>query len=154
MFKFATHERLVGRPMEILLVEDDWDDARATLEILQQGEVRVRVTLVRDGEEALLFLRREKIFARVPRPDLVLLSLHIRKCNAGAVLCALRTQEEFKSIPVVGLAPESAREVPPDDHGCLPDEIVTKPLRADRFAALVKSRWSSLLTEFVRSPPA
>jgi len=140
--------------MEILLVEDDWDDARATLEILQQGGVRVRVTLVRDGEEALSFLRREKIFARVPRPDLVLLSLQIRKRNAGAVLSALRTQEELKSIPVVGLADEPLPETEDDDHGCRPDEIVTKPLMADRFAALVKSRWSSLLTEFVRSPLA
>ena len=41
----------IGRPMEILLVEDDLEDAGLTIEALRGGEVRCRVSLVCDGEE-------------------------------------------------------------------------------------------------------
>jgi CheY-like chemotaxis protein len=48
--------RLIGRPMEILLVEDRLMDARATIEALKSGDIKHRLTLVRDGEEAIDFL--------------------------------------------------------------------------------------------------
>ena len=54
----------VGRPTEILLVEDNLDDARVTIEALQSENVRCRVSLVRDGEEAMNFLHREGVFKR------------------------------------------------------------------------------------------
>ena len=52
----------VGRPMEILLVEDDLEDAGLTFDALRQGEVPCRVSLVRDGEEAMEFLLRRQRF--------------------------------------------------------------------------------------------
>ena len=55
---------IVGRAMEILLVEPNLDEARAALDVLDQGNVRCRVSLVRDGAEALAFLHRIAIFAR------------------------------------------------------------------------------------------
>jgi len=39
----------VGRPMEILLVEDDLEDAGLTIEALREGDVPCRISLVRDG---------------------------------------------------------------------------------------------------------
>ncbi len=59
---------IVGRAMEILLIEDDLIDARAAMQVLDRGHVRCRVSLVRDGEEALAFLHRKGIFARRPGP--------------------------------------------------------------------------------------
>ena len=56
----------VGRPMEILLVEDNLEDARMTIQALRSEGVRCRVTLVCDGEEAMEFLRRSGVFARAP----------------------------------------------------------------------------------------
>ena len=72
--------------MEVLLVEDDLEDAGLTIETLREGQVPCRVSLVRDGEEALSFLRREAHFARVPRPDLVLLDMQMPKKDGRAVL--------------------------------------------------------------------
>ena len=46
---------IVGRAMEILLIEDDLDDARAAMQVLENGHVRCRVSLVRDGKEAMRF---------------------------------------------------------------------------------------------------
>ena len=61
--------------MEILLVEDSLVDARVTIGALRQGQIQHRLTLIRDGEEAMEFLRREGKFTHAPRPDLILLDL-------------------------------------------------------------------------------
>jgi hypothetical protein len=68
----------VGR-MEILLVEDNLEDANTTLQALSQGKVPCRVSLVRDGEEAVRFLHREGVFAQAPTPNLVLLDMQLPK---------------------------------------------------------------------------
>ncbi len=73
----------VGRPTEILLVEDNLDDARVTIESLQNENIRCRVTLVRDGEEALTFLHREGVFSQAPRPDVILLDMELPKRTAA-----------------------------------------------------------------------
>ena len=73
----------IGRPTEILLVEDNFDDARVTIQALKQGNIHCRVSLVRDGEEALSFLRREGIFAQTPEPDVILLDMELPRKTAG-----------------------------------------------------------------------
>ena len=63
------------KPMEILLVEDGWTDARVTIHALRRSQVYHRLTLVRSVHEAIHFLERKGIFARAPRPDLLLLDM-------------------------------------------------------------------------------
>ena len=64
------YEKTVGRPMEILLVEDNLMDAHVTINALRDGQIKHRLTLVCDGEEALEFLGRIGRFSRAPRPIL------------------------------------------------------------------------------------
>src|SRR5438876_10380388 len=66
-----------GQPIEILLVEDNPDDASLTVETLQEGRIRNHVALVDDGVAAMRFLRREGEYADAPRPDLILLDLQL-----------------------------------------------------------------------------
>ncbi len=96
-------EKLVGRPMEVLLVEDDLEDAGLTIETLREGQVPCRVSLVCDGEEALAFLRREAHFARVPRPDMILLDMQMPKKDGRSVLAEIRNDPALCRIPVVVL---------------------------------------------------
>jgi CheY-like chemotaxis protein len=63
------------KPMEILLVEDGWVDARVTIHAVRRSQVHHRITLVRTVAEAMLFLKREGIFSRAPHPDLLLLDM-------------------------------------------------------------------------------
>lgn len=63
------------KPMEILLVEDGLTDARATILALRRSHVHHRLTLVRSIAEAMKFIRREGVFARAPKPDLLLLDM-------------------------------------------------------------------------------
>ena len=80
----------VGRPMEILLVEDGLMDARMTIEALREGQVQHRLTLIRDGVEAMEFLHQDGRFAKAPRPDLVLLDLMLPKKSGLDVLKEVR----------------------------------------------------------------
>ena len=91
----------VGRPMEILLIEDNQGDARLTMEALKEGDVKHRLTLALNGEEAMQFLRREKWFARAPHPDLILLDLNLPGKDGREVLREVKEDLDLKNIPVV-----------------------------------------------------
>jgi CheY-like chemotaxis protein len=82
--------RNIGRPMEILLVEDSLMDARLTMHALQRSGLQHRLTLILDGQEAMEFLLQEGRFSLAPRPDLVLLDLLLPKKSGLEILEDLR----------------------------------------------------------------
>jgi CheY-like chemotaxis protein len=84
--------RTIGRPMEILLVEDSLLDARLTIHALRRGGLPHRLTLILDGAEAMEFLLQEGRFALAPRPDLILLDLLLPKKSGLEILADLRRQ--------------------------------------------------------------
>ena len=65
------------RTIEILLVENNPGDVRLAREAFHDADVAHQFHWVRDGVEALAFLRREGCYQESPRPDLVLLDLKL-----------------------------------------------------------------------------
>ena len=61
------------KPIEILLVEDNPGDVRLTKEALKEAKVINNLTVLKDGVEALAFLRQEGPYAAAKRPHLILL---------------------------------------------------------------------------------
>ena len=140
---------IVGRAMEILLIEDDLVDARAAMQILDRGHVRCRVSLVRDGDEAIRFLRRHGVFARAPRPDLIMLQTMLPKRSGSEVLAEMHGDDALKRIPVVVMqSPDECPELLRLDCRDLL-EFMPKPLDSERFVTMVKSLHYSLLTELI-----
>lgn len=138
--------KTIGRPMEILLVEDSLVDARFTMNSLRGGDIRHRLTLVRDGEEALTFLRREGVFARAPRPDLILLDLLLPKVSGLEVLAAVRGDEKLRDIPVVVLTGSVDEELRAQAESLGVDGYIGKPVEWPKFLATVralKDRWQA-----------
>ena len=124
--------------MEILLVEDGLLDARATIEALRKAGIQHRLTLVRDGEEALAFLSRIGRFARAPRPDLILLDLMLPKKGGVEVLTEIRENDALKNIPVVVLTASEADE---DKLRCElleVDSYIHKPVNLQKFLAVIR----------------
>lgn len=123
---------------EILLVEDSMVDARFTMASLKKSEIPHRLTLVRDGEEAMAFLLRVGVFARAPKPNLILLDLRLPKKDGQEVLFEIRADDELTSIPVVVLTTsrDDADRVECELLGV--DGYITKPVDLDKFLALIR----------------
>lgn len=68
---------MMGRPVDILLVEDSPGDVVFTREALKRAKIANKLHVVDRGEMALLFLHQEPPYEQSPRPDLVLLDLNL-----------------------------------------------------------------------------
>ena len=125
------------RPARVLLVEDNEADVRLTREALREAGDDVRLSAVGDGEQAMLYLRREGGFADVPRPDLVLLDLNLPRKDGLEVLDEMRADGSLASIPVIVLTSSAARQ---DVEACYAhgaNAFVVKPLELDAFMDLI-----------------
>jgi len=139
----------VGRSMEILLVEDNLEDARLTIQALKQGDVKCRVSLVLDGAEAMQFLRRQEIYARAPRPDLILLDMQLPKLDGREVLAQVRADDQLSSVPVVVLTASRVHKAILEGQHLRVDGYMTKPVSLDQFIGVVKSLRRSWLAEVI-----
>ena len=66
-----------NRPMRFLLVEDSEGDIELTRAAMSEAKVSNEMSVVRDGVEAMAFLRKEGEYADAERPDLILLDLNM-----------------------------------------------------------------------------
>ncbi|MBN1696258.1 MAG: response regulator [Spirochaetales bacterium] len=86
--------------VEILLVEDSPGDIRLTIEALKESRIPNNMSVVKDGVEALAFLRKEGKYFNSPRPDFILLDLMLPKKDGHEVLKDIRSDTSLKNIPV------------------------------------------------------
>ena len=128
-----------GKPIEILLVEDNHADVRLTEEALREGKVRNNLHVARDGVEALQFLRREGKHANAPRPDLVLLDLNLPRKDGREVLAEVKDDAELKTIPIVVLTTSSAEIDILKSYSLHANCYITKPVDLEQFVQVVKS---------------
>lgn len=135
--------------MEILLVEDDLEDAGLTIEVLSKGEIYCRVSLVRDGEEALEFIRQQGRYARAPHPDVVLLDMNLPKLSGREVLAEIRNDGILQDVPIVVLtASESHREILEAEHIHV-ESFLIKPFDEGQFVSVIRSLRRFLLQDIV-----
>lgn len=130
---------IVGRPAEILLVEDNPGDVRLARESLKECKLLNNLSVVGDGVEAMAFLRKNGKHANATRPDLILLDLNLPKKDGREVLAEIKTDEELKRIPVVILTTSKAEEDILRTYGLHANCYITKPVDLDQFVKIVKS---------------
>ena len=94
-------ESEVSRQVEFLLAEDNPGDVRLTQEALRESKISNNLNVVKDGVEALAFLRKEGQYANAPTPDVVLLDLNLPKKDGREVLAEIKSDPQLKRIPVV-----------------------------------------------------
>jgi CheY-like chemotaxis protein len=128
-----------SRPVEILLVEDNLGDARLTQEALKEGKIRNNLHHVKDGVEALAFLRREGGYASAPTPDIVLLDLNLPKKDGRQVLAEMKADEALKTIPVVVLTTSEAEQDILRSYELHANCYVTKPVDLEKFISIVRA---------------
>ena len=123
----------------VLLIEDNPGDERLTREALKEGKVYNNFHWVKDGVEAMEFLRRQGKYAEAPRPDIILLDLNLPKKDGREVLQEIKTDEELKRIPVVVLTTSKAEEDVLRTYNLHANCYVTKPVDLEKFIVVVKS---------------
>lgn len=142
----------MGKPVEILMIEDNLGDVRLTTEALRETKVRNNLNVVGDGEEALAFLHREGKYANAPRPDLILLDLNLPKKDGREVLEVIKSNEDLGRIPVVILTTSRAEEDILRTYNLHANCYITKPVGLDQFVKVVQSIEAFWLT-IVKLPP-
>ncbi|MCE5302675.1 MAG: response regulator [Planctomycetaceae bacterium] len=135
--------------MEILLVEDDLEDAGLTIDALRQGEVPCRISLVRDGEEAMEFLLHEGKYRRAPQPDLILLDINLPKKSGREVLAEVRGNERLARVPVVVLTSSRTHQQILQAEGLFVESYLTKPVDLPQFESVVKSLRKYMLSDVI-----
>jgi chemotaxis family two-component system response regulator Rcp1 len=144
--------KLTGRPVEILLVEDDPADVLLTQEALLGSKIRNNLHVVDDGVEALAFLRQEGTYRDVPRPDLILLDLNMPRKDGREVLADIKEDPGLKTIPVAVLTTSSQDEDILKSYELHANCYITKPVGLEQFATVVQSLDDFWFT-IVKLPP-
>lgn len=142
----------MGRPVEILLVEDNPGDVRLTQENFKESKIRNNMCVVNDGVEALAFLRREGQYGDALRPDVILLDLNLPRKDGREVLREIKADPELRRIPVVILTISSADEDIIRSYDLHANCYITKPIDLEQFGKVVKSISDFWLT-MVKLPP-
>jgi two-component system, chemotaxis family, response regulator Rcp1 len=114
------------------------DDADLMTEALKEGRLKVRVSLVEDGEAALAYLRRQGDFRDAERPDLILLDLHLPRKNGFEVLAEMKEDPELRQIPVVVMTSEVNEQAFVDAYNLHANCCVSKPADQDEYASAVR----------------
>jgi CheY-like chemotaxis protein len=125
--------------IDILLVEDSPGDILLTQEAFQQAKVRHKLHITRDGADAMAFLRREGAYAQAPRPDLILLDLHLPKKDGRTTLAEIKEDDSLKTIPVLILSSSSADKDILSSYQLRANCYITKPVDLDGYAKVVRS---------------
>ena len=129
----------LGRPIEILLVEDSPSDAEFTVEALKEATVRNHLSIAEDGVPAMEFLPRQGRYANAPRPDLIMLDLNLPRKDGREVLAELKADENLKMIPVVVLTTSRAEEDILRAYQLHANCYIAKPVDFQQFLTVVRS---------------
>jgi CheY-like chemotaxis protein len=139
----------MGRPIEILLVEDNPGDADLAREGLEGGKIRNNLHVVGDGEEAMAFLRQEGKHADSPRPDVILLDLNLPRKDGREVLAEIKADDALKHIPVVVMTSSKDESDVLKSYQLHANCYVAKPIMFGEFVKVVKAIedfWFTIVT--------
>lgn len=128
-----------GKLIQVLLVEDSPSDARLTEEAFRDGKIANKLTVVTDGHDAIAYLKQKGRFAGAPRPDLILLDLNLPKMDGREVLRRIKTDDEFKTIPVVVLTTSEAEGDVSKAYEYHANCYIRKPVDLKRFLEIIST---------------
>ena len=128
---------MTHQSVEILLVEDNEDDAVIIQEVFADIQWVTLVHVVRDGEEALDYLQRQRQYKMARRPDIVLLDINMPKKNGFEVLEAMKKDSRLQSLPVIMLTTSHREEDVVSSYAKGACSYIHKLVDLDQFKRLI-----------------
>jgi two-component system, chemotaxis family, response regulator Rcp1 len=130
---------MMDRPVEILLVEDNMADVRLTEEALREAPAPYSLHVIRDGEEAMAFLRHDGPYKDVPRPDIILLDLNMPRKGGREVLAEIKADPDLRRIPVIILTTSADTEDIRQAYDLHANSYLVKPVDLSRFFTVISA---------------
>lgn len=134
--------------IHILLVEDNAGDILLTTEALENAKLLTKLSVVKDGKQAIDFLKKSDGYSDVTQPDMLLLDINLPKRNGHEVLKFIKESEALKHIPVIMLTTSSSSADIDLAYKNYVNCYVTKPIEAHSFLdviATIENFWISIV---------
>lgn len=129
----------MNKPINILLVEDNPSDIRLTQEAFKDGKISNILNIVTDGEEAVMYLKKEEKFSQAITPDIILLDLNLPKKDGREVLTEIKSDDNLRCIPVIILTTSSAQQDIINTYSHYANCYITKPVDYDQFINVIRT---------------
>lgn len=139
-------------PLNILMVDDNPADVRLAMEAFKGGTVGKTLHVVKDGVDAMSFLRREGDHHAAPRPDVILLDLNLPRKDGREVLAEVKADPELRRIPTIVLTTSRAETDIVKSYDLHANCYVVKPVDLDKFFDLIRSFEKFWLSSVTLSP--
>jgi len=122
----------------ILLVDDNKGDIRLVNEVMLESKLRIQLSTVTDGMEALDFLFQKGIYVNAALPNLIILDLNLPKKDGREVLAEIKNNSAIKRIPVIILTASENDEDIMKAYELHANCYITKPLNLEKFTRVLK----------------
>ena len=144
-----------GNPITIVMADDDAEDRRMTKEALEESRLANDLRFVENGEELLLYLRREGKYsseADSPRPGLILLDLNMPRVDGRTALLEIKGAPELRQIPVVILTSSKEDEDVYRSYDLGVNSYIVKPVTFEALVDILQTL-EKYWFEIVELPP-
>jgi CheY-like chemotaxis protein len=136
------------KEIHILLVEDNEGDILLTTEALEEGKIINKVSVVKDGKQAIDFLNKKEPFEKATQPNLILLDINLPKKNGHEVLQYIKGSKSFRQIPIIMLTTSSSEKDITEAYNHYANCFITKPVDVNEFmqaVAKIENFWISIV---------
>ena len=143
-----------GKPITILIAEDDADDRLLAQEALNESRLVNEVHFVEDGEELLDYLRHSGQYATTaaPRPGVILLDLNMPRKDGREALTELKKDKDLRRIPVVVMTTSKAEEDILRSYDLGVNSFIVKPVTFEGLVEVMRTL-GHYWFEIVELPP-
>lgn len=122
---------------KILLIEDNPGDILLTIEAFKECERKHNISALKDGIEALKYLRREDIYKDSASPDIILLDLNLPRKDGREVLAEIKSDESLRSIPVIILSTSKNEKDIQVSYELKANCYIPKPVDLESFIKII-----------------
>ncbi|MDI1315949.1 response regulator [Flavobacterium sp.] len=134
--------------IHILLVEDNEGDILLTTDVLEEKKIINKISVVKDGNQAIDFLNKKNEHKDAELPNLILLDINLPKKNGHEVLQYIKSNDKFKHIPIIMLTTSSSEKDIMMSYKNYANCFISKPLEVNDFidaVAKIENFWISIV---------
>lgn len=127
--------------VDVLLVEDNSNDARIVQRVLKKNELTHKLYWVKNGQEALDFVFAENNFCERDIndcPKLILLDLKLPKLNGLEVLKKIRSDKRTDTIPIVIMTSSKEEQDVLESYKLGVNSYIVKPIDFEKYNIVIK----------------